>query len=69
MMAECKIVPAPAQFERGRSAARAVDRRVGNTILLEGLKTPKGLTPYEYICKCWTSKPGRFKRNPLQQMH
>jgi Integrase core domain len=27
------------------------------------LKTLKGLTPYEYICKCWTSQPDRFKLN------
>ena len=32
------------------------------------LKTLKGLTPYEFICKCWTSEPKRFKLNPLQQM-
>jgi IS30 family transposase len=32
------------------------------------LKTLKGLTPYEYISKCWTSQPERFKLNPLQQM-
>ncbi|MCS3453812.1 hypothetical protein M2222_009284 [Bradyrhizobium elkanii] len=32
------------------------------------LKTLKGLTPYEYTCKCWTSQPERFKLNPLQQM-
>ena len=32
------------------------------------LKTLKGLTPYEYICKCWTSEPKRFKLNPHQQM-
>ena len=32
------------------------------------LKTLKGLTPYEYISKCWTSQPERFKFNPLQQM-
>jgi transposase InsO family protein len=24
------------------------------------LKTLKGLTPYEFICKCWTSEPERF---------
>jgi IS30 family transposase len=30
------------------------------------LKTLKGLTPYEYVCKCWTSQPERFKVNPLQ---
>jgi transposase InsO family protein len=32
------------------------------------LKTLKGLTPYEYICKCWTAEPKRFKLNPLQDM-
>ncbi|WP_247372088.1 integrase core domain-containing protein, partial [Bradyrhizobium sp. 18] len=32
------------------------------------LKTLKGLTPYEYICKCWTSQPERFKLNPLHKM-
>ena len=32
------------------------------------LKTLKGLTPYEFICKTWTSQPQRFKLNPLQQM-
>jgi len=31
------------------------------------LKTLRGLTPYEYICKCWTSQPERFKLKPLQQ--
>jgi hypothetical protein len=32
------------------------------------LKTLRGLTPYEFICKAWTSEPHRFKINPLQQM-
>jgi transposase-like protein len=32
------------------------------------LKTLKGLTPYEFICKCWTSQPERFILNPLHQM-
>jgi hypothetical protein len=32
------------------------------------LKTLKGLTPYEFICKSWTSQPERFTFNPLQQM-
>jgi transposase InsO family protein len=32
------------------------------------LKTLKGLTPYEFICKRWTSEPDRFMLNPLQQM-
>ena len=32
------------------------------------LKTLKGLTPYEAICKTWTSDPGRFTLDPLHQM-
>src|SRR5580698_9944720 len=31
------------------------------------LKTLKGLTPYEFVCKAWTSQPKRFKFNPLHQ--
>jgi len=32
------------------------------------LKTLKGLTPYEHICKIWTAEPKRFKLNPIHQM-
>ena len=32
------------------------------------LKTLKGLTPYEFICKCWTKEPERFSLNPIHQM-
>ena len=32
------------------------------------LKTLQGLTPYEYICKCWTKQPQRFNLNPHHQM-
>ncbi len=32
------------------------------------LKTLRGLTPYEYICKIWTSEPERFILNPIHQM-
>src|SRR5271170_5759469 len=28
----------------------------------------KALTPYEFICKAWTSQPSRFKISPLQQL-
>jgi hypothetical protein len=31
------------------------------------LKTLKGLTPYEFICKCWTNDPERFNLNPHHQ--
>ena len=32
------------------------------------LKTLKGLTPYEYICKIWTKEPKRFRLEPTHQM-
>ncbi len=32
------------------------------------LKTLRGLTPYEAICKAWTNEPQRFIHNPHQQI-
>jgi transposase InsO family protein len=32
------------------------------------LKTLKGLTPYEFICKTWLKEPKRFKLDPVHQM-
>lgn len=32
------------------------------------LKALNGLTPYEYICKCWTSAPDQFTIDPIHQM-
>jgi Integrase core domain len=32
------------------------------------LKTLSGLTPYEYICKIWTSEPDRFILDLINQM-
>ena len=32
------------------------------------LKTLSGLTPYEYICKTWTSEPDQFILDPIHQM-
>ena len=32
------------------------------------LKTLKGLTPYEYVCKIWTAEPERFTLDPIHQM-
>ena len=28
------------------------------------LKTLRGLTPYEFVCKVWTEQPARFRLNP-----
>jgi hypothetical protein len=32
------------------------------------LKTLRGFTPYECICKAWLKEPYRFTLNPLHQM-
>jgi transposase InsO family protein len=32
------------------------------------LKTLRGLTPYEAICKTWAEEPSRFIHNPHHQM-
>jgi transposase InsO family protein len=32
------------------------------------LKTLRGLTPYEYICKTWTLQPARFRLDPTHQI-
>lgn len=32
------------------------------------LKTLRGLTPYELICKQWTSEPEHFRIDPIHQM-
>ena len=30
------------------------------------LKTLRGLTPHEYVCKIWKAEPDRFKNDPTQ---
>ncbi len=32
------------------------------------LKTPTGLTPYEFVCKTWAKEPSRFTLDPTHQM-
>jgi hypothetical protein len=32
------------------------------------LKTLKGLSPYQFICRAWTKEPQRFNLSPLHQM-
>ena len=31
------------------------------------LKTLKGLTPYEFVCKAWTSQPNKFTNQPAPE--
>jgi hypothetical protein len=30
------------------------------------LKTLRGLTPHEYVCKKWAEEPERFTNDPIQ---
>ncbi len=50
----------------------AIDRHLADFIAAYNfgrrLKTLKGLTPYEFICKCWTSEPQRFTLDPIHQI-
>ena len=32
------------------------------------LKTLKGLTPYEFICRRWALEPEKFRLDPIHQM-
>ena len=32
------------------------------------LKTLRTLTPYEFICKCWTCEPERFIIDPIRRI-
>jgi hypothetical protein len=32
------------------------------------LKALSGLTPYDFVCKRWTSEPDRFILDPIHQM-
>ena len=55
-------------YEIQRSVAHASADFLEAYNFARRLKTLKGLTPYEFVCKAWTSQPQRFKLNPLQQM-
>ena len=56
------------RHRRGHAAAGNLDDFVLAYNFAKRLKTLKGLTPYEYICKIWTTEPKRFKLNPIHQM-
>lgn len=45
-----------------------IDNFVAAYNFARGLKTLRGLTPYEYICNVWTKEPERFKLDPIHQM-
>ncbi len=45
-----------------------LDDFIAAYIFARRLKTLKGLTPFEYICKIWKDEPKSFELNPLHQM-
>ena len=55
-------------YDNHQQLRQHLDDFVGAYNFGRRLKTLKGLTPYEYICRIWTSQPERFNLNPLQQM-
>jgi transposase InsO family protein len=54
-------------YDSHEQLARHLDDFVNAYNFGRRLKTLKGLTPYEFICQCWTSEPERFTLNPLHQ--
>jgi len=50
-----------------RLRTRLADFMAANS-LTRRLKTLRGLTSYECICKIWTSETDRFMQNPIHQM-
>ena len=55
-------------YDNARRAAGHLADFVTAYNFAKRLKTLKGLTPYEFICKLWTKEPDRFTLNPLHQM-
>jgi hypothetical protein len=58
-------------LERAKEATRprkvplTSSMRVSPMMVILRLKTLKGLTPYEHICKVWTTQPNRLRLNSL----
>ncbi|MGZ8898448.1 MAG: IS481 family transposase [Halobacteriota archaeon] len=55
-------------YETGDQLKRHLEDFLSAYNFARRLKTLKGLTPYEFICKCWQIEPDRFTLNPLHQM-
>ena len=72
------IKPKDSRYERGTTAGKGqtqsdkLQAPLADFIdvynFARRLKALKGLTPYEYIYKIWTSEPDRFILNPIHQM-
>jgi len=55
-------------YETNEQLRRHLDDFVAAYNFGRRLKTLRGLTPYEFICKRWTIEPERFILNPIHQM-
>jgi transposase InsO family protein len=55
-------------YESHEQLVRHLDDFVAAYNFGRRLKTLSGLTPFEFVCKRWTTEPDRFRLNPLQQM-
>ena len=55
-------------FDDGKQLRLHLDQFVSAYNFGRRLKSLKGLTPYEAICRTWQSGPERFTANPLHQM-
>jgi transposase InsO family protein len=55
-------------YERHDQLRRHLDDFVAAYNFGRPLKTLKGLTPYEFISKRWTTEPQRFRLDPIHQM-
>jgi len=55
-------------YESNGQLVRHLDDFVAAYNFGRRLKTLSGLTPFEFVCKRWTTEPDRFRLNPLQQM-
>ena len=55
-------------YDRHDQLRRHLDDFVAAYNFGRRLKTLKGLTPYEFICKRWTNEPQRFRLDPIHQM-
>jgi len=73
----CFMIHTPINARKMKSQRPPQNPRVFRTLYLSdfmaaynfrrSLKTLNGLTPYEYVCKIWTSEPERFIINPNHQ--
>ena len=54
--------------DRHAQLRRHLNDFVGTHNFARRLKTLRGLTPYEFICKCRASQPRQFILDPLQQI-